>query len=82
MRIQKGDGVNPWDTWQICPCCAAVLNEWGVIDYDRYHSVSTRCLNSIKDELTEETIPIGAIRQVQENRNKRRKEYIARMRLS
>jgi len=79
MRIKKGDGVNPWDNWQICPCCAVTLTEIGVIEYDAYHSVPIKCLNYIKAEIAISTWKPGPIRQVQKNKTKRRKEFIARM---
>ena len=43
-------GGTCWDKWQICPCCASVLNEMGSIEYKSTNN-PRGCTNAIKKEL-------------------------------
>jgi len=46
MGINNG---NTWGRWQICPCCARVLLEMKVIEYDKRVD-SSRCKKMIENE--------------------------------
>lgn len=79
MRIIKGDVINPWEEWQICPCCAITLALMKVINYP-INTTTTRCNMYLKKELIVEKKPnVIAVRQVKEYRTNKRREFIAKM---
>ena len=45
----KGWGATSWNRWQVCPCCAIVLGEIGVIVYAVRRS--TGCYKYLAKEL-------------------------------
>lgn len=51
-------GGTCWDLWQVCPCCASVLVEFGAIKYE-LHKRLTGCVRAIKNELSTDDLYVN-----------------------
>ncbi len=47
-----------WDLWQICPCCASILVEVGVIKYKTQINPAG-CVKAIKKELSNDGLSVN-----------------------